>query len=265
MRRWVSLLVQTLSDAPKASQTKQVLKMTFKHSKWEATNIKTFVFDSSNVSFKFNAGQYIIVKFDDLLDDARGKMRQFSISSSPSESEEHISITTTIEPNDSPFKMRLNSLRQGDEVDILGPFGRFVLPNLEERKEIVMIAGGIGITPFHSMIKHWSLNPYKTTVRLIYSAKNRESLVFKDEFDRLAAANPTFSVRYVLTEPKPSAPTEHVGFIDTQVIENFVPNIGEALFYIAGPPSIVSELLERLTRHFSVKLESIRAERFTGY
>lgn len=223
------------------------------------------MFDTSQTSFEFTAGQYVILKFDDLSDDARGKMRQFSISSAPFESQQHISITTTVEANDSPFKNRLNSLKQGDAVDVLGPFGRFVLPTTDENRQIIMIAGGIGITPLHSMIKHWSLSSSKATLRLLYSAKSRENFVFKDEFDKLAATKPNFSVHYILTEPKPSASSQHVGIIESQTIRNAVSNAGGALFYVAGPPAIVTELTKRLTQDFSVDLGAIKTERFTGY
>lgn len=217
--------------------------------------------------FEFKAGQYVIIRLNDLIGDKRGSTRPFSISSSPQEALHTISITTMIEPDDSPFKRRLDSLQEGDVVTLLGPSGRFVISSdLRDDREIVMVAGGIGITPFRSMIKAANADPrFNRKLRLLYSARSEENLIFKKEFDQLQRENQNFSVHYTLTRPRSPEEAGHIGRIDTQMIRGVVPDAGNAAYYVCGPSLMVSEIASKLTSDLSVASESIKTEKFIGY
>jgi ferredoxin-NADP reductase len=247
------------------TQKPREYRLSFLRSFSEAPTIKTFVFKTVGAGFSFVAGQYVTVRFSDLTSDPRGNQRQFSISSPATKSREYISVTTTVEPNDSPFKKRLNSLRQDDSVSVLGPFGNFVVHKAADNdKEVVLLAGGIGITPFRSIILTELASDTKMLLRLIYSAKNSESLVFKKEFDELSGKHPNFAAHYTITRPTGADVTQHVGRIDSEYIRS-VTNPANSIYYIAGPPTMVDELSEQLAVKLSVQRADIKTERFTGY
>ncbi|PSO09075.1 hypothetical protein B9Q04_02300 [Candidatus Marsarchaeota G2 archaeon BE_D] len=239
-------------------------KLRLAHVETEAPTIKTFVFDTSGLGFKFTAGEYVKVVLEGVVGDPRGNQREFSISSPATRSAEYMSITTTIEPSDSPYKNRLNSLKPGDQATVIGPLGRFTLEGLNDNAEVVMIAGGIGITPFRSIILTELASWSSRSITLMYSAKNPENLVFRHEFDELSAAHPNFKAHYTITRPTAAEVREHVGRIDAEYVRSLT-HPEKSVYYVAGPPTMVQELSEQLAQKLSVSRDQIRTEKFTGY
>ena len=239
-------------------------KLRLAHVETEAPTIKTFIFDTLGLGFKFTAGKYVKVVLEGVVGDPRGNHREFSISSPATRSAEYMSITTTIEPSDSPYKNRLNSLKPGDQVTVIGPLGRFTLDGLNDNVEVVMIAGGIGITPFRSIIHAELASGSSRHITLIYSAKNSENLVFRHEFDELSAAHPDFKAYYTITRPTTPEVPEHVGRIDAEYVRSLT-HPEKSVYYVAGPPTMVQELSEQLAQKLSVSRDRIRTEKFTGY
>jgi len=239
-------------------------KLRLVHVKTEAPNIKTFAFDTSGSGFKFTAGQYVKVVLDWVVGDPRGTQRDFSISSPATKSVEYVSITTTVEPNDSPFKNTLNTLKPGDYATVIGPFGRFTFQGLNDDVEVILIAGGIGITPFRSIILTELAGGSSRWIKLVYSAKTPESLVFRREFDELSVTHPNFKAYYTVTRPTTTEVSERVGRIDAEYVKSLTDS-GGSVYYIAGPPAMVQDLSEQLTQKLSVDRERIRTEKFTGY
>jgi len=239
-------------------------KLRLAHVETEAPTIKTFIFDTLGLGFKFTAGKYVKVVLEGVVGDPRGNHREFSISSPATRSAEYMSITTTIEPSDSPYKNRLNSLKPGDQVTVIGPLGRFTLDGLNDNVEVVMIAGGIGITPFRSIIHAELASGSSRHITLIYSAKNSENLVFRHEFDELSAAHPDFKAYYTITRPTTPEVREHVGRIDAEYVRSLT-HPEKSVYYVAGPPTMVQELSEQLAQKLSVSRDRIRTEKFTGY
>ena len=125
------------------------MKVIFKYSSPESSSVTTFFFDPQK-PLDFLAGQYVEVTLDHENPDNRGIKRTFSISSSPKD--KYISITTkTMVEKPSSFTKSLLQLKYGDLVDISSPKGSFTLPQ-DETIPLLFIAGGIGITTFHSML-----------------------------------------------------------------------------------------------------------------
>ena len=143
-----------------------------------AKDIYTFHF-SPKPFVSYVAGQYIelIIPHND--SDNRGSNRWFTLSSSPTEHE--YAITTKIERNSSSFKKNLLALKIGDKVKMNSPIGDFVLPK-DNNINLTFIAGGIGITPFRSMIKWLKDSKLKRSIRLIYMVKEKEQAAFTKLF-----------------------------------------------------------------------------------
>ena len=221
--------------------------------------------DTLQVTFKvsepvsFKPGQYVFVTLPKLLyPDERGPKRQFSINNSPSQ-KNIITITTRL--TNSGFKKTLNELPVGTEVE-LGPIaGVFILPDTL-LKPLVLIAGGIGITPFMSMlqfVKEENL-PYKIT--LIYSNRNQASTAYLNEISELANIIPNFKL--ILTMTEDTSWTEERGKVDTNFIKEYFPKVNEYLYMVVGPPAMV-ESVENVLLQAGVEKDNIKIENFTGY
>lgn len=224
----------------------------------EAEGIETFRF-SSNMHFK--AGQYIMIELDIEPEDPRGNDRQFSISSSPTE-KGYIEITTKL--SESPFKKRLAELKKVEEVRIKGPMGSFGFQKDTERPA-VMIAGGIGITPFISMMKYLTINSSPAQITLLYSNKTPEEIAFRKDLEQLEKSNKNLCVIHTITRPGESKQqwTGKTGRIDAGFIgEN--ADIEKSIFYICGPPAMVDSMINIL-KSLEISDDRIHVERFIGY
>jgi ferredoxin-NADP reductase len=155
----------------------------------ETPSVKTFRFSRPKTLFSFRPGQYMVVKLTDVTD-PRGDSRTFSISSSPTD-EDAVSVTTRLGP--SPFKQRLFGIRPGEPVNLWAPFGSFVL---EDAHPAVLLGGGIGVTPFRSMIRFAVARKLRSPVVLLYSSRISEEIVYRNEFETLHGNGQTSSPRY---------------------------------------------------------------------
>jgi len=226
----------------------------------ESPNAKTFKFVLNQQDFTHQAGQYLTLDLP--VDDPRGKRRPFTISSSPTEKG---FVTITTRPGPSPFKQALNSLDLGSKVTSKAPFGNFVLPP-DTSKPVIMLAGGIGITPFRSMLKFACDTKLSLPIILIYSNRTPDDIPFKTEFDNLCHLNHYFKPSYTITEPENSAGKWNglTGFIDEKMIRENVPDLENPIFYVCGPPGMVEAMLGHLKK-MSIPDDRVRFEKFSGY
>lgn len=212
-------------------------------------NVNLFIFQpESPVTWK--AGQYLRYHIDEPQPDDRGQNRFFTIASAPSE--QNIFITTRFVPDGgSTFKKALRNLNPGDEIQATGPNGAFVVedPNLN----YVFMAGGIGITPFRSIIKDLNFRNLPINVTLMYANRN-DDVVFKAEFEEIAANNPNFKIRYFIGDNQ----------INEQAIRELVPDLSNSLFYISGAEPMVQSL-EKLLEQMGVSDDHIKRDYFPGY
>ncbi len=214
--------------------------------------------------FSFKAGQYVRVTLDHLEGDPRGNHRDFSISS-PATVSGWLSITTTVEPVDSPFKKRLWSLRAGDAVRVSGPFGNFGSGHGPD-DVVVMVAGGIGVTPFRSIVatELESSSAHTRKMILVHSAKTLEALVFRREFEDLSRTHPNFRVYYTVTQTDTPAAGVYRGRITPSLLAG-VSDPAHSVYYIAGPPAMVQDLRAGLIKELHLPAKKIMVEGFTGY
>lgn len=207
----------------------------------------------------FKSGQYIFVTLPKLkYPDERGPKRQFSINNDPSVGDQ-ITITTRL--SESGFKKTLNDLPLGSQVE-LGPIaGVFTLPE-DQHRPLVLIAGGIGITPYMSMLRHIAKKALDFKISLVYSNRNQHSTAFLDELKQLAVQIP--NLKLILTMTDDLSWQGEKRKINAQFIKEYFPEINAQSYMVVGPPTMV-EAVKKSLIEAGVNQENIRSENFTGY
>ncbi|MGH9367182.1 MAG: FAD-binding oxidoreductase [Thermoanaerobaculia bacterium] len=228
-------------------------------SRQETPSVMTFRFDLEGQRLDYEPGQYVSLA----LPDSAGPEGQhsFTLSSSPTE-EGAIAITTRI--TGSAFKARLGSLKRGETVNVRGPFGRFTL---EAGRPSVMAAGGIGITPFRSMLRFTADTGSAQRIDLLYSSGTVEEIVFRAELESLAGRIESLTVEETVTRPEPAASfwQGRTGRIDAPMLARAAGQLSRPLHYVCGPPGFVSGIRATLREDVGVADEDVRFEEFPGY
>ena len=212
--------------------------------------------------FQFKAGQTLdLTLIDPPETDGEGNTRTFSIASAPQES--YFFIATRIRA--SAFKRVLSAVALGTSVQMEGPMGSFTLHN-NRVKPAVFLAGGIGITPFRSMIVDAAERKIEQQLWLFYSNKRPEDTAFLAELRRLADTRQSFHYVPTMTDMEHSARVWHgeSAFIDGNMLSRHIPDIRGPIYYLAGPPAMVTALRDVLLKA-GVDEDDIRAEEFAGY
>lgn len=210
------------------------------------------------VGFRYTAGQYIKIKLPLEHPDNRGNSRYFTLSSSPTE--EYLMITTRILK--STFKLELGSLKIGTKVNFRGPWGDFVLDEIDKR-ERVLIAGGIGLTPYRSMMRYATDMRFDNKIRMFVSYKSEEEILFKDEFRQIIKDNSNIKIITTISEPGKTW-TGEKGRINTELLQKHLESLENNVYYIAGPDPMV-ESLERLLKGEGIAEDNILTDGFPGY
>src|ERR687889_1904760 len=181
--------------------------------KIEGTDVTSFKFNKQNVQgggagsegaedktppLTYTAGQFAFFDIGGVYDDPKGPIRHFTISSSPTEN--FIMFSTRI--RDSPYKKRLSTLEKGAKVKVRGPEGQFVL-HQDYSKPAVFLSGGIGVTPFRTMIKYATDKQLPLKITMFDSNRNRENILFKKDFDDWANKNKNLKIIYTISEDEP--------------------------------------------------------------
>ncbi len=190
--------------------------------------------------FTFKAGQFVEVTLIDPPEtDAEGNGRAFSIASAPHE--DILLVATRM--RDTAFKRVLAAMKLGATVRVEGPFGDLVLHNNSARTA-VLLAGGIGITPFRSIVLRAAREKLPHRVFLFYSNRRPEDAPFLEELRDTEAQNPNYTFVGTITEPEKSRHPwrGETGFINADMLSRYSKDVVSPVYYIAGPPAMVSGL-----------------------
>lgn len=220
-----------------------------------------FAFDRKN-NLNFKPGQYMEWTLAHNKSDTRGNRRYFTIASSPTEDEIHLGIKFYPEP--SSFKNKLLSLQNGEEIIAAQKSGDFVLPK-EKNLGLVFIAGGIGITPFRSMVQYLLDVKEKRQITLLYSNRTVEDIAYKEIFDR-ASMELGLKTIYAITENTQTVLEKnmYVGMINSELIKKEVPEYVKKIFYISGPHGMVNAF-EATLKGMGVPNKNIKIDFFPGF
>jgi ferredoxin-NADP reductase len=216
----------------------------------ESTDIRTFRFQTA-APLDHIAGQFLEMTLPHPQPDSRGTMRQFTISSSPSEPE--LAITVNFARAHSSYKQALRQLQPGAEAMVSEPLGDFVLP-LDESTPLIWAAGGIGITPFRSIAKWLVDNGQTREITMFHSVRNRDEALFAELMHQAGVGR-----RQVITTSD-AAQTR----LQAATILPTINQQAEALVYISGPQAMVEALVRDLRQH-GVDHQRIITDAFLGY
>lgn len=210
-------------------------------------------------NFNFIPGQYAgFTLINPKETDAGGITRRFSLSSMPDD--DHIAITFRLQ--NSAYKRILNEMRIGEEIKFAGPTGLFTLHE-DKNTPAVFIAGGIGITPFYSMIKHATRLKSQQKMLLFYGNQTENDTAYLEAIELLQNMNPNFTFVPALANPD-AAWRGETGFITDSMIRKYIPDINIPVYYICGSPAMVTALQEMLAE-MGVDEDKIKVEDFPGY
>jgi ferredoxin-NADP reductase len=220
--------------------------------------VYNFVFAPS-ARFAFQAGQYMEWTLPHVAFDARGNRRSFTIASSPTENTVQLGVKF-YNPS-STYKYALSQMKLGDEIYVSQLAGNFTLGGKENTKR-VFIAGGVGITPFRSMVKYIVDTKQQVDITLIYVVGFAQELAYKELFIEAAQ----YGVKFVpvITTTNTSGDGYRHAQLDEQLLREVVPDSAERIFYISGPNMMVDATKDHLKK-IGVKRRAIRTDHFSGY
>lgn len=223
-----------------------------------ANEIYEFTFKLPH-KIKYLPGQYLEWALPHQNPDDRGIKRYLTISSSPTEDD--LAMAVKIPPNPSSFKKILNELEVNDTIFASQLIGDFTLPK-NISSELVFIAGGIGITPFRSMIKYHLDKNIKLPATLFYCVNHESEFAYQDLFKQ--AEKIGLKVIYIITDTGNTSWTGEKGFIDNDMLIKYINDLQACRYYISGPPSMVNAY-KSLLRKNKIPNRNIKTDFFPGY
>lgn len=245
-----------------AARDQKEMKLVVSEIRQETAEIKSFRFDlGANKPFPFRPGQFIIITAE-VWNPKRNRMgpanRAFSLSSSPTE-EDAIEIAAKRYLDGRLTPWLHDTVKTGDELNIKGPEGQFVFTE-GESDEIVLIAGGIGIAPYRSMIRYILGQGLPVRIKLLYSARTPVDFAFKPEFDAAMKQHTNLDCVYTISRPDGTHWTGRIGRFDEAFFRDYLGPVG-TLYYLCGPDRMIKEQAQILTA-LGVPYPLIRSERW---
>lgn len=193
--------------------------------------------------------------------DAKGNSRELSFASAPHEHD----LLLAVRMRDTAFKRVLGALPIGAAVFISEPEDGMQL-HRDMARPAVFMAGGIGITPFLSMLRHLHHAAVQRPIYLFYSNWRPESSAFLGELQSLEKTLPDFHLITTMTDPQEllSSWSGERGLIDPQLLKRHLPDLRKPIYYLAGPPDMTLDLVEML-EDLGVAGQTIHSSEFAGY
>lgn len=225
----------------------------------ETPNVKTFRLMEANgspIPFTFLPGQYATVTSEI---DGQKVRRSYTISSSPTQ-RDYIELTIKREQYGLESRHLHDHADTGDFLEISAPAGRFFFTG-KEADGIVLIAGGVGITPMMSVLRSLTDRSYEHDIFLLYGVNTPEDLIFRDECDHLARRHPKLHVAYTVAKAEGTDWQGQVGYMTADFIAASVPDIAKRRVHLCGPPPMMAAVQEALAQ-LQVPSDQVKTEEF---
>lgn len=212
-------------------------------------DVRSFIFEPEQ-PVSWQPGQYFHYLLPHPDTDDRGEERWFTNAAAPSE--KHVMISTrVIAERKSSFKNTLSGLRPGDTIEADGPEGDFTVEDFS--RNYIFVAGGIGITPFRSILVEAHSRGQHVKATLLYANRTND-IPFADELERLAADNPDLKIEYIVGPQR----------IDKALLQRYITAVDNPLVYVSGPEPMVKSLADQLAE-LDLDKANIKTDDFPGY
>jgi ferredoxin-NADP reductase len=203
------------------------------------------------------AGQHVDVRLT--AEDGYQAQRSYSIASAPEDGELRLTVERLEDGEVSSYLV--GELRRGDELELRGPIGGYFVWERSLGGPLLFVAGGSGIVPFRSMLRHWAAGERAAVPRLLYSARSLSEVIYRGELEHLAA-DTGVEIGYTLTREWPDGWKGYRGRIDQALLEQFAfPPEDRPLIYACGPSAFVETAAQALVQS-GHDPSRIRTERF---
>ena len=224
-----------------------------------ASGCYDFIFKSDR-KLAFHPGQYLNWTLDVRAPDDRGNRRPFTIASAPTEQEVRLGVKFYDDP--SAFKRQLAAMMPGDVIYGSQIGGSFTLPK-DRGEKLAFIAGGIGITPFRSMVQDLLNRREERSIVMLYGNNKLDEIAYSEVFDR-AGRELGLRTVYAVAEDAASDGNIHRGFIDEALIRREIPDFQQRTFYISGPRAMVLKF-QRALKELGVARSRVKVDFFPGF
>jgi ferredoxin-NADP reductase len=224
----------------------------------ETAKVKTFTL-ALPAWMRHRAGQHYDIRLT--AEDGYQAQRSYSIASAP-EREGVIDITVERLDDGEVSTYLHDVLVPGDRIEVRGPIGGYFVWEASMREPLLLIAGGSGVVPLMSMLRHRIDAGAKNPTRLLYSSRTFEDIIYYDELEKLRAANGGLKIFHTLTRSQPGGWPGYARRIDQDMLEEVAGPLGKLVqAYICGPTLLVESAANSLVK-IGVKANQIRTERF---
>ena len=182
------------------------------------------------------AGQHVDVRLT--ADDGYVAERSYSIASPPEDRWLALTVERLDDGEVSPYLV--GELKVGDKVELRGPIGGYFVWRAGDDRPLLLVGGGSGVVPLMAMLRHRASAPHKTPACLLYSSRTFADIIYREELDRLAAANDGLTVHHTLTREKPARWTGYTRRIDAAMLQEVAwPREQSPAAYVCGPTPFV--------------------------
>jgi ferredoxin-NADP reductase/Na+-transporting NADH:ubiquinone oxidoreductase subunit NqrB len=220
-----------------------------------------FIFNPNYKKFAYIPGQYMEWTLPHEGTDSRGNRRYFTLASSPTEPDIRIGIK--FNDQGSSFKEALLKINHETPIVASQVSGNFVMPK-DPKQKLIFIAGGIGVTPYRSMVKYLLDTNEKRPITMLYSVRTARDFAYKDVFER-AREELGLKMVYVITDESPSPGSySYANIINAAMIKKEVPDFQQCLFYISGTQSMV-KAMQTMLHNLGLPKHRVIVDYFSGY
>ncbi|RWB61436.1 RnfABCDGE type electron transport complex subunit D [Mesorhizobium sp.] len=216
-----------------------------------------FIFRSQR-KLAFQAGQYLEWTLGLDRSDNRGNRRYFTVASSPTE--QSVRLGVKFYPRSSAFKQALGTMKLGGTIHASQLAGDFTLPS-DPGIKIAFLAGGIGITPFRSMLRYLIDRKEARPIVVLYGTESQEDIAYREV---LGEARRELGIRTFHAVAKGALRGQYPGYIDARLVRLTMPDYLERTFYISGPQAMVKALRQKLLA-MGVRRSRIKVDYFPGF
>ncbi|HEY1455267.1 MAG TPA: ferredoxin reductase [Candidatus Dormibacteraeota bacterium] len=204
------------------------------------------------------AGQHIDVRLT--AEDGYQAQRSYSIASAPQDQRLAITVERLEDGEVSPYLV--GEIREGDQVELRGPIGGYFVWRPDSDRPLLLVAGGSGIVPLMSMVRHRAVVGDAPPARLLYSSRSVEDIIFRDELERLTATGDGLAVSHTLTRAHPEGWGGYARRLDGAMLEEVGwPKAEAPAIFVCGPTSFV-ETAAGLLVDMGYEAGWIKTERF---